>query len=79
MTQMNLSMKQKETHRYREQTCGCHGRGKLGERWIGRGFIRCKLLHREQINNKVLLYIGNYIPYPMINHNGNDTCIYMYN
>ena len=22
---MNLSMKQKETHRHREQTCGCQG------------------------------------------------------
>ena len=33
MTQMNLSMKQKETHRYREQTCGCQGESK--EEWIG--------------------------------------------
>ena len=32
---------------------------------------RCELLHIEQINNKVLLYsTGNYIQYPMINHNG---------
>ena len=23
MAQMNLSMKQKQTHRYREQICGC--------------------------------------------------------
>ena len=23
MTQMNVSMKQKQTHRHREQTCGC--------------------------------------------------------
>ena len=30
MTQMNLSMKQKQTHRPREQTCGCQ-RG-----WSGR-------------------------------------------
>ena len=22
---MNLSVKQKQTHRYREQTCGCQG------------------------------------------------------
>ena len=27
MTQMNLSMKQKQTHRHREQTCGCQGVG----------------------------------------------------
>ena len=32
---------------------------------------RCKLLHLEWINNKVLLYsTGNYIEYPVINHNG---------
>ena len=24
---MNLSMKQKQTHRHREQTCGCQGWG----------------------------------------------------
>ena len=24
---MNLSMKQKQTHRHREQTCGCQGGG----------------------------------------------------
>ena len=30
MTQMNLFMKQKQTHRYREQTCGCQG-GRDGE------------------------------------------------
>ena len=25
MTQINLSMKLKQTHRHREQTCGCQG------------------------------------------------------
>ena len=35
------------------------------------GVSRCKLLYRGWINNKVLLYsTGNYIQYPMINHNG---------
>ena len=29
---MNLSTKQQETHRHREQTCGCQGRG-----WRGGG------------------------------------------
>ena len=42
MTQMNISMKQ--THRHREQTCGCQGEegGDVGmdwEFWIS----RCKL------------------------------------
>ena len=35
MTQMNLSMKQKHTHRHSEQTCGCQGGGEVGGEWIG--------------------------------------------
>ena len=37
------------------------------------GVSRCKLLYIEWVNNKVLLYsTGNYIQYPMINHNGKE-------
>ena len=47
------------------------------------GISRCKLLYIECINNKVLLYsTGNYIQYPVINHNGKEhgkECVYMYN
>ena len=69
MTQMNLSTKQKQTHRHREQTCGCQGGGM---QW-GTGVSRCKPLYIGWINNKVLLYsTGNYIQYPMINHNGKE-------
>ena len=32
---MNLSMKQKQTHRHGEQTCGCRAGGGLREGWIG--------------------------------------------
>ena len=32
---MNRYTKQKQTHRYREQTCGCQGGGEMGEGWIG--------------------------------------------
>ena len=40
------------------------------------GTIRCKLLHKDWINNKVLLYsTGSYIQYPVINDNGK---IYIY-
>ena len=35
MTQMNLTTKQKQTHRHREQTCGCQVGGRVGEGWIG--------------------------------------------
>jgi len=30
---MNVSIKQKQTHRHREQTCGCQGLG-VREGWI---------------------------------------------
>ena len=37
------------------------------------GVSRCKLLYMEWINNKLLLSsTGNYIQYPMINHNGKE-------
>ena len=44
------------------------------------GISRCKLLYIEWINNKVLLCsTGNYIQYPVINHNGKEykKCIYV--
>ena len=71
MPQMNLSMKQEQTHRHGDQTCSCQGGGGgRGMDWEF-GVGRCKLLHLEWINNKVLLYsTGNYIQCPGINHNG---------
>ena len=46
------------------------------------GISRCKVVYIEWINNKVLLYsTGNYIQYPVINHNGKEyekECIYIY-
>ena len=75
---MNLSMKEKQTHRYREQTCRCQGEGVGGMDWEF-GISICKLLYVEWINNKALLYsTWNYIQYPMINHNGKEY-IYIYN
>ena len=35
MTQMNLFTKQKQTHRHRQQTCGCQEGGGVGEGWSG--------------------------------------------
>ena len=60
---------------YREQTCGDKGEGDWGVDWkFGTG--RCKPLYRGQMNNKGLLYsTGNYIQYPMINHNEKE-CTY---
>ena len=48
------------------------------------GVSRCKLLCIEWIKNKVLLYsTGNYIQYPVINHNRKEyekecVCVYIY-
>ena len=68
---MNLSMKQKQTHRHREQTCGCQGGGVGGGMDWEFGISRCKLLYIERISNKVqLCSTGNYIQYPMVKHNG---------
>ena len=68
---MNLCTKQKETHRYREQVCGCQG-GRSGMNWEF-GISRCKLLHLELINNKGLLYVtGNYTQSPGIDHYGKE-------
>ena len=72
MTQMNLAVKQKQTHRHREQTCGCQACGGIGID-CKFGLSRCKLLHIGWINNKILLYgTGNHIQYPGINHNGKE-------
>ena len=87
MTQMNLSVKQKQNHRHREQTGGCQGGGGWGGMEWEAMVSRCKLLYREWINNKVLLHsTENYVQYPMINHNGKEykkknvyICIYMFN
>ena len=68
---MNLSVKQKETHGYRDQTY--YGQGK-GERsnWEF-GISRGKLLYIEQVNNKFLLYnTGNYNQYLVINSHGKE-------
>ena len=71
MTQMNLSAKQKQTPRCREQTCGCQeGRGWMDWKF---GISRYKLVYIEWINNKDLLYhAGNYSQFPVINHNGKE-------
>ena len=70
MKQKDLSIKQKQIHRYRKQTCGCReGMNRGGKDWEFE-VSRCKLLYREWINNMFLLYNSsrNYIQNPVINH-----------
>ena len=84
MTQRNLSMKHKQTHRCRDQICGCQGGGGGGRGMDWEfGVNRSKLLYTEWINYKVLPYsTGSCIQYPVINHNQKEyekEYIYMYN
>ena len=85
MTQMNISMKQKQIdikkdikNRLVVAKVGA-GRGKDWEF----GISSCTLLYAEWMKNKVLLYRrANYIQNPVINHNENyyeKEYIYMYN
>ena len=55
MAQMNLSTKQKQTHKHGEQTCGCQRGGRMSEMDWEFGLNRCKLLPLERIINEILL------------------------
>ena len=59
----NQHMRQKQTHRHREQTWGCQqGREVGGKKGWEFRISRCKLIYTKCINNKALLYsTGNYI------------------
>ena len=46
---MNLSMKQKQTHEHREQSCQGEGRGRMG--WKV-GVSKYKLLYMKWVNNR---------------------------
>ena len=72
MTEMNSSMKEKQTHRHREQTCGCQGGSGEGMDWEF-GISRGKLLYIGWINNKLLLWsTGNNTQYAVTKHSGKE-------
>ena len=61
MAQMNLSTEQEQTHRHREQTCGCQEAEGRRMDWE-LGVSRRTRLHLEWRSNEVLLCsTGNYI------------------
>ena len=66
---MNMSTKQKATHRHREQTCSCQRgwvRGGTGKEQDLR-ISTCKLLSMGWVNNTLLLDgIDNYVQYSVI-------------
>lgn len=71
---MNLPTKEKQTHRHRLTDIDVRLVEEAGAGMDRkRGVSRCKPLHTEQKNNKVLLYsTGKYIQYPVVNHNGKE-------
>ena len=75
MIQMNLSMKHKQTHRYREQVVVGKGVGVEEGLYWEFGISRCKLLYREWINkvlHRKLYSISCNKSY------GKEQCVYIY-
>ena len=67
---MNLCMKRKQIHRCREQTCSCQGGGEVGEGSIRRlGLVGANHYIQNGLKKDLLFSTGNYIQYPVINHN----------
>ena len=67
---MNLSMIQKQTYGRRKQTYGQQGEKGCGRDKFGVWDQQIQITIYK-INNKVQIYsTGNYIQYPVINHNG---------
>ena len=57
-----LSMKQKQAHRHREQTCGCKREKHWGGMAWDLGVSKHKLIQIGWINNKVLLHSRQLYP-----------------
>ena len=79
---MNLCMKQKHTHRHREQTGGCQGEGEVG---AGLGVWDQQMQTSTYRMDKQLFPLhskGKYVQYPMINNSGKvyeKECVSIYN
>ena len=73
---MNLSTRQKQAHRHKEQTFGCQGGKQVGEGRtgsLGLADANYYMLYIGWINNEVLLYsTWNCIQYRVINHKGKE-------
>jgi len=85
MIQKNISTKQVQTLRHKEQTCVCQGGGEVGEGWIGSlGLADANYsmyrMDKQQGPTPCTRYCTrNNIQYPVINHNGKEyekKCVY---
>ena len=69
---MNLSMKQKQTHRHREQTHSCQGEGGWVRDGMGVWGQQMQTITYRMDKQVPTVSTGNYIQYPEINHNGKE-------
>ena len=67
---MNVCAKQKQTHRYRKQTCGYQREKGRGERQIKDMGLTYKVLYTKQISNKDILYSTRNYNHLVITYNG---------
>ena len=73
MTQINLYVEQKQNHRHGEQTGGCQGGGGWERDGLGVGDQQMQTRTYRMDKQQDLVYsTGNYIQYPVINHNGKE-------
>ena len=72
MTQMKVSMKQRQTRRHREHTCDCQVKGWVGEQWTGDwGWQMQTIIYRMDKQGLASAQRNN-IQYLAINHNGKE-------
>ena len=72
MTQMNSSMKPRQTDIHREQAVVAKEEDECGREGLGAWGWQMQT-HIKGWTNKALLYsTGNYIQYPVINHSGKE-------
>ena len=70
---MNLFTKWKQIQRHRKQLMITKGeRGGRINQEFEININTILLIYIKQINNKILYSTGNYIHYPIVNHNGNE-------
>ena len=68
---MNLSMKQKQTQRHRDQTCGCQGREGQGRDGLGIWDQQMQtIIYKTDKQQGLTVQYKDYIQHPVINHNG---------
>ena len=74
-------MKQKQTHRYREQACGHQGGGERDGVGVWGQQTQTITFRMDKQQGPTVEHTGNYIPSPLINRNGKEykkECIYVY-